>query len=178
MAGRGKSTATDMVRSLAVVGIAVAFLVFYSLQEKPQFSVPNVDVDATVQAARKNLDFPVLALGTVPPKWRSNGAFLDPIRGEGERWNFHVGYVTPDNHYFGIDESNQVDIGAFVSGFLYGVDTGEKRTVAGLEFKRYTNEKQQIWLHRGITSTPYAIVITGVGSAEEFEVFAKQLSAG
>ena len=52
MAGRGKSTAMDMVRSLAVVGVAVLFLVFYSLQEQPQYAVPNTDVEATVQAAR------------------------------------------------------------------------------------------------------------------------------
>lgn len=178
MAGRGKSTAMDMVRSLAVVGIAVAFLVFYSLQEKPQYSVPNPDVEATVQAARTNLDFPVLALQPIPPKWRANAAFLDPVRAEDGRWMFHVGYVTPDDHYFGIDETNQVDLSGFVNGYLYGVDTGETRTVAGLDFKVYKNEKQQSWLHRGIGEIPYAIVITGAGSAVEFEEFAQRLTTG
>lgn len=178
MAGRGKSTALDMVRSLAVVGIAVVFLVFYSLQEKPRYSVPVSDVEATVQAARTNLDFPVLALDAPPAKWRPNGAFLDPVRGADNRWIFHVGYVTPKEHYFGVDESNQPDLASFVNGYVYGSDTGETRTVAGLEFTVYTNAKQQSWVHRGTTSAPYAIVITGAGDPEEFDVFAQLLRAG
>ena len=157
----------DMVRSLAVVGVAVLFLVFYSLQEQPQYAVPNTDVEATVQAARKNVDFPVLALDAMPPKWRANAAFLDPLRGEDNRWVYHVGYVTPADHYFGVDASNQADITQFVNGYLYGVETGETRMVAGLEFRVYTNEKQRTWLHRGVKKYPYAIVITGAGDPAE-----------
>lgn len=178
MAGRGKSTALDMVRSLAVVGIAVVFLVFYSLQERPQYSVPNVDVEATVQAARKNVDFPVLALRTVPPKWRANAAYLEPVRAADGRWMFHVGYVSPSESYFGVDETNQADLSSFVNGYLFGVETGETRTVAGLEFTVYKNAKQQTWLHRGVTDLPYAIVITGAGDATDFEEFARLLTAG
>lgn len=178
MAGKGKSSALDMVRSLAVVGVAVVFLVFYSLQTKPQYSVPSVDVDATVQAARKNVEFPVLALQSIPPDWHANAAFLEPVRAEDGRWTYHVGYVTPSDYYFGIDETNQVALTDFVNSYVFGVETGEKRTVAGLEFTVYTNSKQQTWVHRGVADVPYAIIITGAGDAADFETFAQQLSAG
>lgn len=177
MAGQGKRSAADMVRSLVVVGIAVAFMFFYSVQQQPRWEVPATDVAATVEAARKNVDFPVLALEPVPAQWRANSAYLEPTGGE-DRWMFHLGYVTPGNAYFGIDATNKSDIDNFTSGYLFGTSTGEKRTIAGLEFDGYVNEKQQMWIHESATEVPYAIVLTGSGDTAEFEAFVEALRAG
>ena len=175
---RQKSTALDMIRSLAVIGIAVAFMFALSLQDRSDRSLPQVDVTATVEAARKNVDYPVLAVPTLPAKWRANAAYLEPVRGHDGRWVYHVGYVTPAEYYFGIDASNQPDIESFVSGYLYGMDTGETRDVAGLRFKVYEHEKQQVWLHRGVADVPYAIVLTGAGDPDDFATFTRMLTAG
>lgn len=177
-AKRGRSSAWDMVRSLAVVALAAGFLVFFSFREQPQYSVPNVDVQATVEAARKNVDFPVLALRKIPPNWRANAAYLEPVRGADSRWTYHVGYVTDRDQYFGVDATNQVDLTGFINGYLFGTETGETRTVAGLRFTVYENEKQRMWLHRGVADVPYAIIITGAGDGADFEIFARMLSAG
>ena len=143
----------------------------------PNATMASTKIDAHSGNALKEFKA-VLALDAMPPKWRANAAFLDPLRGEDNRWVYHVGYVTPADHYFGVDASNQADITQFVNGYLYGVETGETRMVAGLEFRVYTNEKQRTWLHRGVKKYPYAIVITGAGDPAEFETFAQRLSAG
>lgn len=176
MAGRGKGTALDMVRSLAVIGVAVAFMFAFSTQETPRYSVSPADVAATVEAARKNVDFPVLAMRWEPEEWSANAAYLDPIPGSDDRWTYNLGYFTGQNEYFGIAATNSADLSDFISGFLYGVDTGEKRSVAGLEFSVYTNEKQQMLLHKGTAEYPYAIVITGAGNPTDFEIFLNALA--
>ena len=171
MANRGKGTALDMVRSLAVIGVAVAFMFAFSTQETPRFKVSPSEVAATVEAARKNTDFPVLQLVAVPEGWDANAAYLDPIPGTDDRWTFNLGYVTDDNEYFGIAATNSADLSAFIGGYLFGTDTGETRMIGGLEFAVYENEKQQMFLHEGTGKYPYAIVITGAGNPIDLEIF-------
>ena len=176
MAGRGKSTALDMVRSLAVIGIAVALMFAFSTQQTPQFSVPTSDVTATVDAAHKNVDFPVLWVPTLPAGWSANAAYLDPIPGTDDRWTFHLGYVSDKNLYFGVDASNTADLEAFTGGYLFGVDAGETRTVAGLEFTLYKNEKQRLLLYKGTAAHPYAIILTASGDDADLVQFLQLLA--
>lgn len=171
MANRGKGTALDMVRSLAVIGIAVAFMFAFSTQETPRYSVSPAEVEATVEAARKNADFPILQLAAVPEEWDANAVYLDPIPGTDDRWTFNLGYVTGENEYFGIAATNSADLSSFVSGYLFGTNTGETRMIAGLEFAVYENEKQVMYLHKGTAAYPYAIVITGAGEPNDLEIF-------
>lgn len=177
MAGQGKRSAADMIRSLAVIGIAVVFMFVYSVQQQPRWEVPAVDVAATVEAARKNVDFPVLALEPTPAGWRANAAYFDPIAGE-DRWIFHIGYVSPSEAYYGVDATNQSDIDAFVSGYVAGTATGESKTIAGLTFEGFLNQKQQMWVHKSAGADPFAIVVTGSGNVSEFATFLAGLRAG
>lgn len=185
MTNRGKGTAMDMVRSLAVIGIAVAFMFALSLQDRPQYEMPRVDVDSTVQAARELAGFPVLALPALPDGWRANAAYFEPVSpGQNERWMYHVGYVTKAEAYFGIDATNQANLTNFVDGYLFGTDTGATRTVAGLEFEVFRNQKQQMLVHRGEGALPFAIIITGAANPSDeqatadFERFLTELRAG
>lgn len=176
MAGRGKGTALDMVRSLAVIGVAVAFMFAFSTQETPRFSISPTEASATVEAARKNAGFPIPAMRTVPEAWDANAAYLDPIPGTDDRWTFNLGYVTGTDGYFGIAATNSADLSAFISGYLFGTNTGKTRIIAGLEFTEYENEKQRMFLHKGTERYPYAIVLTGAGSSADLEIFLNALS--
>lgn len=178
MAGRGKGTALDMVRSLAVIGIAVAFMFAFSTQETPRYSISPTEAAATVDAARKNAGFPILAMQAVPEEWDANAAYLDPIPGTDDRWTFNLGYVTGGDEYFGIAATNSADLSAFVNGYLFGTNTGRTRMIAGLEFTEYENEKQRMFLHKGTERYPYAIVLTCAGSPTDLEIFLNSLSLG
>lgn len=159
-----------MVRSLGLVGLAVLGMVMFTLRDQPTHPPVSVDISATVTTARTNADFPVLAMTSMPKDWYANFADLTPISGEAGRWTFHIGYVTDDAQYFGVDASDGADEQRQAAAKPLRTET-----VAGLAFDVHADGESEKWIHADPEG--YTITLTGSGSPEQWRSFVDALSA-
>lgn len=143
---RGSETASDMLRSLLVVGgVTVAVLV---LGASRQLLFPDadtaqrvrvVDYSNEVAAARRLAPADMLVPTGLSPRWRATSARLNP---HGNAVDLHLGFVTPAEKYAQLGESTgdrdpfliaTLEKGSRVLGptSIAGVRWEQRRTAAG-----------------------------------------------
>jgi len=164
----------DMVRSLGLVGIVVVGLVAFTFFGQPKHPPVTVDVAATVQAARTEAGFPVLAASSLPTGWYAN--YADFVLGSGgdSFSKFHVGYVTSDQHFFAVDT---VDTGTPQAPKPEDALPVRVETFAGLKFSVYDGNGTETWIHDASATSGYVITLTGSGTQAEWSTFVAALSA-
>lgn len=87
-----------MVVLLLVLG---AFVTFRAVnRNEPASPVKSVDYQQTVDFAREQSDFPLLAPVALPDGWRATSVAFTP---ESPRW--HLGLLTDDERYVGLEQS-------------------------------------------------------------------------
>lgn len=151
-----------MVRSLGLVGLIVVAMVTFSQLRQPEHPPVTVDVAATVQAARAEAGFPVLAATALPEQWYANSATFAAIEGEPGHSAFHLGYTDGSGGYVGIDVSNADDPKTLTDVFESVPPLGS-RVIAGLAFASYPAGEGSGWLHRAIGGEPFTIRIEATG---------------
>lgn len=168
---RRRGSPLDMVRSLGLVGIFVVGMVAFSQSGQPERPPVTVDIAATVTAARADADFPVLAMQALPKGWYANFAEYTPAGNRTKVHAFHIGYVTLDEQYFGVD--------------VVPASSTEERTdpvvrsesVAGLTFAVHAGDGRETWIHAADATAGYTILLTGTGSSSQWQEFTSALSA-
>jgi hypothetical protein len=166
---RRGGSALDMVRSLGLVGLAVIGMVAFSLWNRPTHPPVSPDISATVQAARANAAFPVLAMTTLPEGWYANAARYGSQQATNNPPTYHLGYVTQDEHYFGVDT---------MAGAVSIVDKIlREESITGLTFAVTADGDSQRWISINTAATGSTIVLTGSGTREQWQQFTSALSA-
>jgi hypothetical protein len=87
-----------MLVLLAVIGAYVAFRAVN--RNEPESPVRAVDYQQTLDYARGQVDFPLLAPASLPEGWRATSADFVP---EPARW--HLGVLTDEDRYVGLEQS-------------------------------------------------------------------------
>ena len=166
---RTKRGIRDLILSLAVVGIFVAFLYAVVWRPSPD-PVRVVDPTPQLDAARAEADYPVLAPVGLPEQWRPTSARFESA-GEGTTTWF-LGYVTPDTQYVALAQTDG-DAEEFIAEqTVQGRPDGE-RTVAGRQWRQYATEDQRSLVASVDGST---VVVTGTVSYEQLADFTSRLS--
>lgn len=164
-----------MVRSLGLVAAGVAALMLFTLRDQPDRTPVTVDIAATVEAARAEGGYPVLAVTALPPGWYANFAEFSPVSGERGHHVFHVGYITADEQYFAVDASDGKDQGTIATEAKTG-EALRTETVAGLEFAVYADADGETWLHTASGDEPYVITLQGTGTPDQWLAFTSTLA--
>lgn len=164
-----------MVRSLGLVAAGVAALMLFTLRDQPDRTPVTVDIAATVQAARADGGYPVLAVTALPPGWYANFAEFSAIPGERGHHAFHIGYITADEQYFAVDASDGDDQQAIVAEARTG-EALRTETVAGLEFAVYADAHGETWVHTAAGDDPYVITLQGTGTPDQWLAFTNTLA--
>jgi Protein of unknown function (DUF4245) len=102
---RGRQSATDMLRSLAVVaGVVAVTLVFVPGLLHPGKSqrFPASSYTDDVAGFRQLSGRPALSPSGLPSGWTANAASLTGAAGTA---HLHIGWATPGAHYAGLEES-------------------------------------------------------------------------
>ena len=107
---RTKRGIRDLVLSLAVVSVFVAFLVAVAWRPSPE-PVRTVDPALQLEAARAQADYPVLAPIGLSSEWKPTSARFEATP-TGSTW--FLGYVTPDQQYIALTQTDG-DPAAFVA---------------------------------------------------------------
>lgn len=159
-----------MAISLLVVFGFVATIV--GLTPRPDADpVTVVDVGGALAQARATAPYAVAAPTGLPARWRATSARTSPSGADGVSW--HVGFVTPEDRYAAVEQSN-ADATSFLAAIgESGRDDGTV-TVAGTEWKRlYAKAKDQRTLWRTDGST--VLAVTGDASWAELQQLAAAL---
>lgn len=174
---RGSETASDMVRSMLVVGGVTIVVLVMGASRQLLFPsgdsakrVRVVDYANEVAAARRLAPGEVLTPTGLPSGWRATSARLNP---HGSAVDLHLGFVTPADKYAQLGESTgdaepfraaTLDKGSQVLGptDIAGVRWEQRRTAAG-----------ELALLR--TSGRATIIVTGNATLAELQTLASSL---
>lgn len=163
---RGRQTVADMLRSLAVVGVAVAALVLLLPRPAEPLRQP-VDVAGAVEVARTaGLD---VAVPAVPEDWRPNDARYRE-RGPAEVPTFHVGYVTGSGEYAGLEVTDAATPQWLEATTARGTEVGTQ-VVTGRTWSERLSEdgrRRSLVLDDGQRTT----VVTGTATMDELVLLA------
>ncbi len=101
-AGRYQRSAAGMIGAMLVLlAVIAAFVAFRALnRNNPDSPVQPVDYQQTLDYARGQVDFPLLAPESLPKGWRATSVDFVP---EPPRW--HLGVLTGQNRYVGLEQS-------------------------------------------------------------------------
>ncbi len=168
-ARRRGGSALDMVRSLGLVSLAVIGMVAFSLWNQPDHPPVSPELSGTVQAARANAEFPVLAMTTLPKGWYANASRYGSAPGTNDQPTYHLGYITQDEHYFGVD--TVVGAVSIVDKLL------REESITGLKFAVIADGESERWISINTAATGSTIVLTGSGTREQWQQFTSALSA-
>ena len=165
---RTKRGIRDLVLSLAVVGLFVAFLVAVAWRPAPD-PIRTVDPALQLEAARAQAEYPVLAPVGVPAQWQSTSARFEAAADGSTTW--FLGYVTPDLQYVAVTQTDG-DARTFVQEqTLQGVADGQ-RSIDGQAWEQYVSGEQRslVLLEAGSTT-----VVTGTVSYDDLQAFVERL---
>jgi Protein of unknown function (DUF4245) len=100
---RGSEVVSDMLRSLAVVGVIIVPLWFIIPHHAKQ-TVAKIDYSTALSETRRVSADPVLAPAGLPATWQATS--VSSSGGNGHPVVFHLGFVTPAGDYAAVEESD------------------------------------------------------------------------
>ncbi len=165
---RTKRGLRDLVLSLAVVGIFVAFLFAVVWRPAPE-AVKVVDPTLQLDAARAQASYDVLAPEGLSPDWKSTSARFEANEDGSTTW--FLGYVTPSGQYVALAQTDGPESEFVQEQTLDGVPDGQ-RDVAGEQWRQYLSGGQRslVTSSQGATT-----VVTGTVSYDELASFVDRL---
>lgn len=166
---RTKRGLRDLILSLAVVGVFVAFLFAVVWRPSPD-PVRTVDPMPALLTAREQADYSVYAPTGLSSEWRATSARFEA---DGDATVWFLGYVTPEDQYIAVAQTDGDGADFVEEQTLDGTPDGEV-TVDGAVWQRYSTPDQRSLVRSADGST---VVVTGSVSYEQLAEFAGRLSA-
>lgn len=166
---RTKRGLRDLVLSLAVVGVFVAFLFVVVWRPSPD-PVRTVDPAPVLLSAREQAGYPVYAPEGLSGNWRATSARFEA---DGDATVWFLGYVTPNDEYIAVAQTDG-DAQDFIEEQTIGGSPAGEVSVDGEVWQRYSTPDQRSLVR---TSGDTTVVVTGSVSEAELIDFAGRLSA-
>jgi hypothetical protein len=165
---RAKRGLRDLVLSLGVVGLFVAFLYAVVWRPAPE-PVRTVDPAETLRLAESDADYEVLAPEGLSGQWRATAARYEPTS-DGSVW--FLGYVTPDDQYVAVAQTDGDPEGFIEEQTLSGAPDG-LREIDDEQWQQYAADDQRSLVRATDESTT---VVTGTVDYGRLQDFVLRLS--
>lgn len=173
---RGRQTARDMVLSLAVIVLAAGVIYLFIPHDEDQNPVKTVSYRVELDTARRAAPYPVAAPSGLPEEWRATSVRYGADEPEGSVW--HLGFLTPDDEYIGLEQADAKRPGAYIQGVTQGAEkTAETVRAGGQKWQRYEGDAYDALVRTGGKGGS-TTVVTGTASAEQLARFAGALDNG
>lgn len=170
---RGRESVGDMVRSMSLVLVVVAAVFLLTLRDEPRQTVHRVDYSEQLQEARQVASYDVLAPVGLGDGWKATSVRADNVGGA---TTWHIGFVTPDEHYAAVEQSGG-PVTAFLDGFVEGATRSGRVSVSGASWQQLAGgapEPRALVLRgSGVTT-----LVTGSASFAELRQLASALRGG
>lgn len=172
---RGTETIGDMVRSLVVVLLPVAFIAgLVGLLRPSSETVRDVEWQPALESARAAADYDLLGPGEVPDGWTATQVAYEPgVSPSDGVWR--MSFVTDERAYIGLVQ-RQGEVDRVVRQELPDMQSDGSSTVAGESWTRYVEQgahdpDRALVADRGDS----VVVVLGSGDYPELEAFAESL---
>lgn len=130
----------DMVLSLAVILLAAGVIYLFIPHDEDQDPVKPVGYHVELKSARRAAPYPVAAPQGLPKQWRATSVRYEPEGSKGASW--HLGFMTPDNQYAAVEQSNSARPHAYVRDVTqHAHRTGRTERIGGERWTRYEGRK-------------------------------------
>ena len=167
---RGTELISDMLRSLAVVGVVIVPL-WLLIPHHTKQKVTVVDYSTALSQARRLTTQHLVAPAGLPTTWRPSN--VTTSGGNGKPVVFHLGYVTPTNQYASLEESDGAQ-SAFVQTLLGGKPVGlPDVTIGGNAWRSVRGADGRLALIR--PAAPVTVVVKGTADVAELRTLAESL---
>lgn len=167
---RTKRGIRDLVLSMAVVGIFVAFLFVVVWRPAPE-AVKVVDPTLQLEAARAQAGYDVLAPEGLSPDWKSTSARFEANPDGSTTW--FLGYVTPDQRYLALAQSDGPEAQFIEAQTLNGIPDGQQ-DIAGQQWRQYVSGDQRSLVR---TQNGTTTIVTGTVSYQDLATFVSRLKS-
>jgi uncharacterized protein DUF4245 len=167
---RGTELISDMLRSLAVVGVVIVPL-WLLIPHHSKQKVTVVDYSTALSQARRLTPHHILAPQGLPTTWRPSN--VTTSGGNGKPVVFHLGYVTPTNQYASLEESDG-NADAFLQSLV-----GKRPSplpdvrVGAAEWRSLRGADSRVALVS--PSSPVTVVVKGTAAVAELTTLAASL---
>ncbi|HEY4313969.1 MAG TPA: DUF4245 domain-containing protein [Actinomycetes bacterium] len=167
---RGRQSAGDMVRSLAVVLALIVVVLALTLRHNPPGKPHRIDYRGVLAQARNVAPYDVVSPVGLSPSWTATSARTS---GGAASFAWHLGLVTPDGDYAAVEQSDG-DPESFVAQFVTGGSKAGTATIDGQRWRRIDSghpERRALVLDSDAVTT----VVTGGASWTELRRLAGSL---
>ncbi|WP_279240090.1 DUF4245 domain-containing protein [Streptomyces sp. 891-h] len=172
---RGAQAVRDMVISLAVILLAAGVIYLFVPHDDKKDPVKTVGYRVELASARRAAPYPVAAPEGLSKEWRATSVRYTADGPKGSVW--HLGFMTPDNEYAAVEQSDQKRPARFIDDVTQGAEkTAKKQRVKGEEWTRYTGEKYDA-LVRTAKDGKSVTVVTGTANFRQLGELAEALRA-
>lgn len=135
-----------MVISLAVILLAAGVIYQFIPHDEDQDPVKPVGYHVELKSARRAAPYPVAAPQGLPKQWRATSVTYEPEGSKAAAW--HLGFMTPDNEYAAVEQSNSARPGAYVDDVTQGArKAGRSEHIGGVRWTRYEGRKYDALVH-------------------------------
>jgi hypothetical protein len=161
----------DLVRTMLVV-LAFVVLIVLLVPRPGQLPRPQVDVSAAASGAQSQIGVRPIVPAGLPGGWTANAA--EVRNGAGDVAAFHIGYLTRNGLYAGVDEAASISKEWLDANDAEGKPIGQV-TIDGVTWQQLFSEDQQytsLLLQR-----PHQVILvtTKQGGVETASVLARSL---
>ncbi|MFE6778083.1 DUF4245 domain-containing protein [Streptomyces sp. NPDC057702] len=155
---RGENrTVQNLVLSLGVTIVAAAGIYVFIPHDDSKDPIKTVNTRVEVDLVRRAASYAVAAPEGLDPTWRATSVSYRGTSDFGAVW--HLGYLTPDKEYVGIEQSDSDRVPQYVADVTHKAkQTTRTVEVDGRKWTRYEGEKYNALVHAepGVTT-----VVTG-----------------
>ncbi|MGP3973024.1 DUF4245 domain-containing protein [Streptomyces sp. 8N114] len=172
---RGAQAVRDMVISLALILLAAWVIYLFVPHDDTKDPVKPVGYGVELASARRAAPYPVAAPQGLSKEWRATSVRYTADGPKGAAW--HLGFMTPDNEYAAVEQSDQRRPNRFIDDVTQGAEkTAKKQRVAGEEWTRYEGSKYDA-LVRPADDGKSVTVVTGTATFRQLSELAGTLQA-
>lgn len=118
---RGFETALDMLRSMGLLAVFIAFVLVVTWRPWTSSSITPVNLSAEASAAQKAVAFEVLN-PTLPSGWKVNGAYVQTVANDLTHHVWMINMIAADDSYVSIQQTDTEGVDGFVRS-ITGVST-------------------------------------------------------
>ncbi|MEY4067621.1 MAG: hypothetical protein RIQ44_833 [Actinomycetota bacterium] len=160
---RGRETALDMLRSMGVLAIFVAFILVITWRPLPSSDpIKPVDAVAIATGSQSRAGFPLIVMAA-PEGWTPTSARLEKAPADETKHVWHVGYVTNTNHYFEVEQTDTLLLDKFIESYTGGAKASDSIKSGAVTWEVYSVTDAAVFVYRG---SEYAIVVRADDKAD------------
>lgn len=147
---RGRETALDMLRSMGVLAIFVAFILVITWRPVPDSNpIKAVDAVAIATGSQAQAGFPIVVMAA-PEGWTSTSARLEKAPSDETKHVWHVGYVTATGNYFEVEQTDTGLLDKFIENYTGGAKPSEPLVSGDITWEVYSVTDATVFVYRGL----------------------------